>query len=109
MASCIRQRYMTFLAKIILAIGVNQPAQERDLLLQFAAAFGIRHSPRSIPTANGLDAGDNVHSVAKRRFDRFKVMVPGEHGSICLENEGETMVPVGFGKSAVDRDRFATA
>ena len=65
---------------------------------------GIGNAARRIEDAHRVDLRDDVGSLCNRFADRLEVVVLGQIGSICVEDEREAFVTVDFGESAIDSD-----
>ena len=97
------------LPDVIVSIRFDQPLEHLDIRLHALPAFGIGRSPGLFPTADDGHAGDDIHAIADRRVDRFKMMVQRQQCAIGFEHQCIAVVAIGLGKRSIDGDRFAAA
>ena len=86
----------------IVSVGAQQQFQGCDLISDRLSLAGVGNAARRIEDAHRMDFRDNIGSLRDCLADRLEMVVLGEIGSICVEDEREAFVAVNFGKGTID-------
>src|SRR5678816_2944182 len=83
---CVRSKAWN-LAQVVVAIRFDQAFEQLNFAAEFSTAFGIGHTPGTVPGADDGHAGNYVHAVADGSFHGLEVMMLGEKRAVGFEHK----------------------